>query len=106
MDASLTRPDDGIAVALFNRTLRVRREERGLGQAQLARRVGVTQQTVSRWESGEFTPPPKRLVHLAQALELDLDHLLTYGGYLPNVADWPCRHVPNMLYDRIGGLSG
>jgi transcriptional regulator with XRE-family HTH domain len=92
-------------VALFDRTLRARREELALGQAQLAERVGVTQQTISRWENGEVIPPPKRLAKLAKALDLDLDQMLTYGGYLPNVADWPRWHVLNLLYDQIGDLS-
>jgi transcriptional regulator with XRE-family HTH domain len=92
-------------VGLFDRTLRARREELRLGQAQLAERVGVTQQTISRWENGEVIPPPKRLAKLAKALDLDLDQMLTYGGYLPNVADWPRWHVLNLLYDQIGDLS-
>jgi transcriptional regulator with XRE-family HTH domain len=92
-------------VGLFDRTLRARREELGLGQAQLAERVGVTQQTISRWENGEVIPPPKRLAKVAKALDLDLDQMLTYGGYLPNVADWPRWHVLNLLYDQMGELS-
>ncbi|HEX2149609.1 MAG TPA: helix-turn-helix transcriptional regulator, partial [Actinomycetota bacterium] len=58
-------------MGLFDRTLRSRREELGLGQSQLAERIGVTQQTISRWESGEIVPPPKRLAKLAQALNID-----------------------------------
>lgn len=92
-------------MGLFDRTLRSRREELGLGQAQLAERVGVTQQTISRWENGEVIPPPKRLAKVAKALDLDLDQMLAYGGYLPNAADWPRWHVLNLLYDQITELT-
>ncbi len=90
---------------LFDRTLRARREELGLGQAQLAERVGVTQQTISRWENGEVVPPPKRLAKVAKALDLDLDRMLAYGGYLPSAGDWPRWHVLNLLYDQMNELS-
>jgi transcriptional regulator with XRE-family HTH domain len=90
---------------LFDRTLRARREELGLGQAQLAERVGVTQQTISRWENGEVVPPPKRLARVAKALDLDLDRMLAYGGYLPSAGDWPRWHVLNLLHDQMNELS-
>ena len=92
-------------MGLFDRTLRVRREELGLGQAELAQRVGVTQQTISRWENGEVVPPPKRLAKVALALDLDLDRVLAYGGYLPDATDWPSWHVLNLCYDQMSNLS-
>ena len=42
------------------------REERGLSQREMADVLGVRQATVSRWESGERTPPP----YLRLALEM------------------------------------
>lgn len=92
-------------MGLFDRTLRSRREELGLGQADLAKRVGVTQQTISRWENGEVVPPPKRLAKVALALDLDLDRVLAYGGYLPDATDWPSWHVLNLCYDQMSNLS-
>lgn len=70
-------------MGLFGHNLQHRREEMGVGQAQLAKRVGVTQQTISRWEKGEIVPPPKRLSQLAAALGIDLDTMLGYAGYSP-----------------------
>ena len=92
-------------MGLFDRTLRSRREELGLGQADLAKRVGVTQQTISRWENGEVVPAPKRLAKVALALDLDLDRVLAYGGYLPDATDWPSWHVLNLCYDQMSNLS-
>ena len=38
-------------MGLLGRTVQERREELGIGQAELAKQVGVTQQTISRWEN-------------------------------------------------------
>lgn len=48
--------------------LRVKREQHGLTQAELARKVGVTRQAVGLWESGEFRPRP--VGKLAEALDI------------------------------------
>lgn len=38
----------------------VLRKERGLTQWQLGDKIGVTNKTVSRWETGVYLPPQKR----------------------------------------------
>lgn len=92
-------------MGLFDRTVKTRREELGIGQAHLAQKVGVTQQTISRWENGDVVPPPKRLAKLAQALDLDLNRMLAYCGYMPNGTEWPRWHLLNSLYEQISELS-
>jgi transcriptional regulator with XRE-family HTH domain len=47
-----------------------RRAELGLSQTALARRLGVSQPTVARWESGEHVPEITTLVRLAETLGL------------------------------------
>lgn len=93
-------------MGLFDRTLRTRREELGLGQGALAQRVGVTQQTISRWDSGEIVPPPKRLGRLAEALDLDVRRMLSYAGYLgaepAGNDDWDGLTV---FYERMPQLT-
>jgi len=49
-----------------------RRAELGLSQTELARRLGVSQPTVARWESGEHVPEIGTLVRLAETLRLHL----------------------------------
>jgi transcriptional regulator with XRE-family HTH domain len=92
-------------MGLFDRTLRTRREELGLGQSQLAERIGVTQQTISRWESGEIVPPPKRLARLAQALDLDSNRMLSYAGYLDPEAENRQWDLLTAFYERLAELS-
>lgn len=52
------------------------RIERGLTQAQLAERLGMPQQTVSRWEQGTRTPSAKSLKAVAAVLECSMDELV------------------------------
>ena len=41
-----------------NQLLRQARKERRLSQAELAERIGVTNETISRWENGGNEPQP------------------------------------------------
>ena len=52
------------------------READGLTQAQLAERVGVSQATVSQWESGTRTPSGEAVVALARVFDTSADFLL------------------------------
>lgn len=62
------------------------RRRQNLSQASLAGRLGVHQQTVSRWESAGVVPSPSQLTELEDAFELDRGVLLRIAGYLA-VAD-------------------
>ncbi len=52
------------------------RQERGLTQAALGERLGVTNKTVSRWENGNYMPDVSLLTPLAQALGVGVNELL------------------------------
>ena len=54
--------------------LRARRA-RGLSQEELAERLGVSRQAVSKWETGEASPDLSKLTALSGALSLSLDVL-------------------------------
>lgn len=51
------------------------RKERGMSQEELASRLGVSRQAVSKWETGEAQPDYAKLIALADALEISLDAL-------------------------------
>ena len=70
-------------MSLLGETLKIRREELGLGQGEVAVELGVSQQTVSRWEKGLALPRPARVVDLAALLDVDSAHLHRLAGYLP-----------------------
>jgi transcriptional regulator with XRE-family HTH domain len=61
----------------FSEKVRVKRAEKGLTQAELAKQAGVTQATISRIESGELTQlMSDALKRLAAALEVTVDFLV------------------------------
>lgn len=52
------------------------RESRGMLQYELANRMGVTQASVSAWESGKAMPSAENLLKLADILECTVDAIL------------------------------
>ena len=52
------------------------RKRKNLTQEQLAQRMSVTRQTVSRWESQTAYPEMEKIVQLAAILEVSCDYLL------------------------------
>lgn len=52
------------------------RKQRGLTQEQLAQRLGVSRQAVSRWELDESLPETANLLPLGEVLGVSLDILL------------------------------
>ena len=57
-------------------TLRNLREQRGMTQEQLAERVLVTRQAVSRWETGETQPNTDTLRLLSREFDVSINTLL------------------------------
>lgn len=52
------------------------RKANNLSQEQLAEKIGVSRQSISKWESGETTPELERLVELSTAFNVTTDYLL------------------------------
>ena len=51
------------------------RKEKGYNQEELAERIGVSRQAVSKWETGDAQPALAQLIALADALNISLDVL-------------------------------
>ena len=67
------------AVRLVNR-LRVARAELDISQDQLARMVGVSRQTISSIETGQYGPSALLAFRLAAALGVRVDELFRLDG--------------------------
>src|SRR5262245_59503762 len=66
----------GLAVPNLRRVRRLR----FLTQADLARRIGTTQQVVQRWETGKANPRPSSMKKLCDALEVTPTDLVGTGA--------------------------
>lgn len=53
------------------------RREQGLTQEALGQKLGVTNKTVSRWETGTYMPSVEMLLLLSQTLHVSLNELLS-----------------------------
>ena len=53
------------------------RRERGMTQEELGERLGVTNKTVSRWETGKYMPDVDKLLELAGLLGVSVNELLS-----------------------------
>jgi putative transcriptional regulator len=60
--------------------LRVARAERDVSQAELARAVGVSRQTISSIETGQYCPSTVLALRLADALATPFDELFWLEG--------------------------
>ena len=74
---------------IFSENLKFRRKAAGLTQKQLAEKLGYTEKSVSKWESGESVTPSIVLPKLSALLRVSIDELLsdkaeTIEGSIPS----------------------
>lgn len=68
---------------LVSNSIRSHREQAGLTQAELARRIGVTRQTLIAIEQQKYSPTLELAFQIARAFGVGLDELFQY----PEVRD-------------------
>lgn len=61
---------------MFNDNLKILRKEKGLSQEELAERLHVVRQTVSKWEKGLSVPDADFLIRIAEIFETSVSTLL------------------------------
>ncbi len=59
------------------------RTERGLTQEEAAEKIGVSNKTYSKWETGSTSPDIETVVKLSQAFGVTADHLLGLSDSVP-----------------------
>lgn len=60
----------------FNNRLYQLRKQKGLSQEELASRLNVSRQTVSKWEVGDSTPDMEKLIAMSDLFGVSLDNLV------------------------------
>ena len=53
------------------------RKEKSISQTELAKRLNVSRQAVSKWEQGVSSPDTERLIQLAEILGTEVEYLAT-----------------------------
>ena len=53
------------------------RKEKNISQTELAKRLNVSRQAVSKWEQGTSSPDTERLIQLAEILGTEVEYLAT-----------------------------
>jgi len=52
------------------------RKQKGLSQEELANRLNVSRQTISKWEVGDSTPEMEKLIAISDLFGISLDELV------------------------------
>lgn len=83
----------------FNNKLYELRKQKGFSQEELANRLNVSRQTISKWEVGESTPDMEKLVAISDLFEVSLDELVK--GEEPKLAEPSEQIDKSELYSDI-----
>lgn len=86
---------------MLGENIKVLRKAKGLSQQELAERLHVVRQTVSKWEQGLSVPDADLLVRLTDCLEVSVGELL--GTPLPESA--VPKAPQEVLADKLGALT-
>ena len=70
----------------FNNKLYNLRKQKGLSQEELANRLNVSRQTISKWEVGDSTPDMENLIAISSLFEISLDELVLDKPTVPDEA--------------------
>lgn len=86
---------------MLSENIRTLRKARGLSQQELAERLHVVRQTVSKWEQGLSVPDAAMLVQLAECLEVLVEELLG----TPKSDSTAPKPPEELLADKLGQLT-
>ena len=87
----------------FHENLIALRRREGWSQEELGNRIGVTRQTVSKWELGLTTPELEKLVQLADVFGMTTDQLV--GRTAATVPQEPVARPERSLPRKSRALS-
>ncbi len=85
----------------FNNRLYELRKQKGLSQEELANKVNVSRQTVSKWEIGDSTPDMEKLIALSDLFDISLDELMI--GKVPAAAESVTKQseIVNVIEEKV-----
>ncbi len=72
---------------MLNENIKAIRKSKGLSQEELAVKLNVVRQTISKWETGLSVPDSDMLISISEALETPVSTLLGETAVMPEVDD-------------------
>lgn len=102
----------------FNNRLYELRKQKGLSQEELAGRLNVSRQTVSKWEIGDTTPDMEKLAAISELFDISLDELVLgkkaeaadqsskASGFLQNMEDKVCTQENKAKFRKGLKIAG
>ena len=77
----------------FQEQLNTLRKQKGLSQEQLGEKLGVTRQTISKWELGITTPEMDKLIQLSDLFQISIDELVGRSTGSESSRQSPVREI-------------
>ena len=81
----------------FSEKLKEIRKKEGISQEQLAERIGVTRQAITKWETGKGLPDVENMVIIAEIFKTTIDELLMNS--VTKETPEPSAYTSETIYD-------
>ena len=85
----------------FNNRLYQLRKQKGFSQEELANRLNVSRQTISKWEVGDSTPDMEKLIAISDLFNVSLDNLITGKEDKPQITTETKSDFVSVLNEKV-----
>ena len=85
----------------FNNKLYELRKQKGFSQEELANRLNVSRQTVSKWEVGDSTPDMEKLAAISDLFGISLDELVLDKAPVQNDGNNTRSDIVNQVAEKV-----
>lgn len=85
----------------FNNRLYQLRKQKGLSQEELANRLNVSRQTISKWEVGDSTPDMEKLIAMSDLFDVSLDNLIMGKDDTSQAPTTTQSELANVLNEKV-----
>ena len=85
----------------FNNRLYQLRKQKVFSQEELANRLNVSRQTISKWEVGDSTPDMEKLIAISDLFEVSLDKLVMGKEEEPQLSATSKSEFVSVLNEKV-----
>lgn len=85
----------------FNNRLYELRKQKGFSQEELANRLNVSRQTVSKWEVGDSTPDMEKLIAMSDLFHVSLDQLILGKEPETPASTAPKSELMDVIHEKV-----